>query len=126
MLDGSALLIRAGGRDVGALGTRLRQLNIWEVIAASTLHHRARVDAEEEHEPKNDQNPDNADATATSSTTAGKAHASAAGKRKTEAAAFFATVFNILAFSETSPAHICLPAVGSLSCTAYYCVAFIC
>ena len=69
----------------------------------------------------------NADATAASRSTAGKAHASAAGKRKTEAAAFVAPVLNILAFSQTAPTHICLArAVGSLSCMAHYCIGFIC
>src|SRR6185503_13302031 len=104
MLDRRTLVLRAGGRDIGALGTRLRKLNVREVILVTSpsLQDHPRVDAEEQHEPENDENADNADAAAP---------AAAAGKA--EAAAFVASVLDVLAFSFAAPAHGPLTHLGS-------------
>src|SRR6185437_12941072 len=112
MLDRRTLVLRAGGRDIGALGTRLRKLNVREVILVTSpsLQDHPRVDAEEQHEPENDENADNADAAAPAA--AGKADP-AARHRKAEAAAFVASVLDVLAFSFAAPAHGPLTHLGS-------------
>src|SRR4029079_6638887 len=69
-------------RKIGGVGTRLRQLDIWEVrIAAaarrSALQDHARVDAKEEHQPENDENAEDADPAAAARAAAWKANAAA-------------------------------------------------
>src|SRR4029079_13309670 len=112
MLDRRTLVLRAGGRDIGALGTRLRKLNVREgILVTTSLQDHPWVDAEEQHETETAENADNADAAAPAAA-AGKADP-AARHRKAEAAAFVASVLDVLAFSFAAPAHGPLTHLGS-------------
>jgi hypothetical protein len=88
----------------------LRQPDVGEVrlisARSAALHDDAGVDAEEEHQAEQDQEPDNADAASPGTASARKAHAPAAGHREPEAAAAFtAAILDIFAFSFATPPH---------------------
>jgi hypothetical protein len=88
----------------------LRQPDVGEVrlipARPTALHDDAGVDAEEEHQPEQDQEPDNADAAASGTASAWEAHAAPAGHWEAEAtAAFTATILDIFALSFATPPH---------------------
>ena len=74
-----------GNRKTGGVRARLRQPDVGEVrlIPAwpTTLHDDAGVDAEEEHQAEQDQQPDNADAAAPGAAAAWEAQAASSGER---------------------------------------------
>src|SRR5262249_7184644 len=93
-------------RETGRARPLLRQLDVRDVAAiAAALQDDARVDAEEEHQPEQDQKADNADAAATTSAAATTGEADGAAGKAEPAAAFAAPVLDVLAFSLATPAH---------------------
>ncbi len=107
------LSLAARDREIGGVGSLLRQADVGEAGSApagpAALQEHRRIDAEEQHQPKDDQKADNADAAtaARGAAAAWKANATATARKwKAEAAAFATPVLDILALSLAAPPHL--------------------